>query len=112
VENLPFADESFDSAVVTLVFCSVGDPLRGLREVRRVLKPGGSLLMVEHVRAHGAIAATIQNIITPINRLVAGNCHWNRDTEKTVIEAGFQLEQRRDIGGVIVPIIILHASKA
>ncbi len=112
VENLPFADESFDSAVVTLVFCSVGDPLRGLREVRRVLKPGGSLLMVEHVRAHGAIAATIQNIITPINRLVAGNCHWNRDTEKTVIEAGFQLEQRRDIGGVIVPIILLHVSKA
>ena len=112
VENLPFANESFDSAVVTLVFCSVGDPLRGLREVRRVLKPGGSLLMVEHVRAHGAIAATMQNIITPINRLVAGNCHWNRDTEKTVIEAGFQLEQRRDIGGVIVPIIILHVSKA
>ena len=112
VENLPFADESFDSAVVTLVFCSVGDPLRGLREVRRVLKPGGSLLMVEHVRAYGAIAATIQNIITPINRLVAGNCHWNRDTEKTVIEAGFQLEQRRDIGGVIVPIILLHVSKA
>jgi ubiquinone/menaquinone biosynthesis C-methylase UbiE len=112
VENLPFADESFDSAVVTLVFCSVGDPLRGLRAVRRVLKPGGSLLMVEHVRAHGAIAATIQNIITPFNRLVAGNCHWNRDTEKTVIEAGFQLEQRRDIGGVIVPIVILHVTKA
>lgn len=111
-ENLPFADESFDSAVVTLVFCSVGDPLRGLREVRRVLKPGGSLLMVEHVRARGAIAATIQNIITPINRLVAGNCHWNRDTEKTVIEAGFQLEERRDIGGVIVPIVVLHVSKA
>src|SRR5579859_1026917 len=49
VENLPFGDESFDSAVVTLVFCSVGDPLRGLSEVRRVLKPGSPLLMVEHV---------------------------------------------------------------
>ncbi|HEY6411783.1 MAG TPA: class I SAM-dependent methyltransferase, partial [Ktedonobacteraceae bacterium] len=58
VENLPFADESFDSAVVTLVFCSVNDPLRGLSEVRRVLKPGGTLLMVEHVRARSAILAT------------------------------------------------------
>jgi ubiquinone/menaquinone biosynthesis C-methylase UbiE len=111
VENLPFADESFDSAVVTLVFCSVSDPLRGLSEVRRVLKPGSSLLMVEHVRAHGAIAATIQNIITPINKLVAGNCHWNRNTEKTVIEAGFQVEQRRDVGGFLVPMVVLQVSK-
>ncbi len=112
VEKLPFADESFDSAVVTLVFCSVGDPGRGLSEVRRVLKPGGSLLMVEHVRAHGAIAATMQNIITPFTKLLAGNCHWNRNTEKTVIEAGFQIEQRRDIGGFMMPGVILHVSKA
>jgi len=111
VENLPFADESFDSAVVTLVFCSVGDPLRGLHEVRRVLKPGGSLLMVEHVSAHGAIAASIQNIITPITRVVAGNCHWNRNTEKTVIEAGFRVEQRRDIEGFLLPFVILRGSK-
>jgi hypothetical protein len=68
--------------------------------------------MVEHVRAHGAIAATLQNIITPINRLVAGNCHWNRDTEKKVREAGFQIEQRRDIGGFLLPMVILQVSKA
>ena len=111
VENLPFADESFDSAVITLVFCSVSDPLRGLSEVRRVLKPGGALLMVEHVRAHGAIAAAMQNIITPINRIVAGNCHWNRDTEKTVSEAGFQIEQRRDIVGFLLPFVVLRAIK-
>ena len=111
VENLPFADETFDSAVVTLVFCSVGDPLRGLKEVWRVLKPGSPLLMVEHVRARGAFAVTLQNIITPINRLIAGNCHWNRDTEKTVREAGFQIEQRRDAGGFVVPFIILRAVK-
>lgn len=111
VENLPFADESFDSAVVTLVFCSVGDPLRGLKEVRRVLKPGSPLLMVEHVRAHGAIAVTLQNIVTPINRMIAGNCHWNRDTEKTVREAGFQIEERRDAGGFVVPFIVLRAVK-
>ncbi len=111
VENLPFANESFDSAVVTLVFCSVGDPLRGLREVGRVLKPGGSLLMVEHVRAHGAFAATMQNIITPINKLIAGNCHWNRDTEKMVREVGFQTERRRDIQGFLLPMVVLQVCK-
>src|SRR5579863_4590772 len=111
VENLPFADESFDSAVITLVFCSVSNPLRGLSEVRRVLKPGGALLMVEHVRAPGAIATTMQNIVTPFTRLAAGNCHWNRDTEKTVIEAGFQVEQRRDVGGFIMPVVLLHVVK-
>jgi ubiquinone/menaquinone biosynthesis C-methylase UbiE len=111
VENLPFADESFDSAVVTLVFCSVGDPLRGLGEVRRVLKPGGALLMVEHVRAHGAIVATIQNIITPMTRLMLDNCHWNRDTERTVKQAGFKIEQRRDIVWFVLPFVVLRATK-
>ncbi len=111
VESLPFADESFDCVVVTLVFCSVGDPLRGLNEVKRVLKPGGALLMVEHVRAHGTILATMQNIVTPLTRLVAGNCHWNRDTERTVKQSGFKIEQRRDISWSVLPFIMLHAVK-
>jgi len=111
VESLPFADESFDSAVVTLVFCSVDDPLRGLGEVRRVLKPGGTLLMVEHVRARGVIVATIQNIATPITRLMAGNCHWNRDTERTVKQAGFKIEQRREIAWFAMPFVVLRAAK-
>ena len=110
VENLPFPDESFESAVATLVFCSVNDPLRGLSEVRRVLKPGGMLLMVEHVRARGGIAI-MQNIVTPITRLVIGNCHWNRDTEKTVLEAGFKIEQRRDLTWYMLPFVVLCAIK-
>ncbi len=111
VENLPFADESFDSVVITLVFCSVSDPPRGLNEVRRILRSGGALLMVEHVRASGVIAATVQNIVTPITRLMAGNCHWNRNTEQTVIGAGFKIEQRREIGGFAMPVVVLHAVK-
>jgi ubiquinone/menaquinone biosynthesis C-methylase UbiE len=111
VEHLPFNDESFDSVVATLVFCSVSDPPRGLSEVRRVLKPGGALLMVEHVRARGAIAATLQNILTPFTRLTAGNCHWNRNTGQAVIDAGFTIEQRRDIKGFVLPFVVLHAVK-
>jgi ubiquinone/menaquinone biosynthesis C-methylase UbiE len=111
VEKLPFADESFESVVATLVFCSVGDPQRGLSEVHRVLKPGGTLLMIEHVRAHGTIAATMQTIITPLTRLMAGNCHWNRDTEKAVLEAGFKVEQKRSLTWSMLPFIVLRALK-
>jgi ubiquinone/menaquinone biosynthesis C-methylase UbiE len=111
-EALPYADETFDSAVATLVFCSVTDPLRGLNEIHRVLKPGGTLLLMEHVRAQGAIARLLQNMITPVNKRVAGNCHWNRDTERTVVAAGFEIQERRDLGGLLLPKIMLRAGKA
>lgn len=116
VEALPFADETFDSAVATLVFCSVTDPAHGLSEIRRVLKPGGTLLLLEHVRAQGAIASRIQDIITPLTRLMVGNCHWNRDTERAVADAGFDIQDRRDLEGALQPralqpIIILRACR-
>src|SRR5947209_9890798 len=88
VENLPFADQTFDSVVATLVFCSVTDPARGLHEIIRVLKPGGTLFMAEHVRSQKAIAARVQDMVTPLTRFTSGNCHWNRDTARTVTEAG------------------------
>ena len=110
VEHLPFADASFDSVLCTLVFCSVNDPLRGLQEIRRVLKPGGRLLMVEHVRAEGRVTAFAQDLITPFNRLMAGNCHWNRRTVQTVHEAGFQeveVEPSPQAGGLLSIVKVL-----
>jgi ubiquinone/menaquinone biosynthesis C-methylase UbiE len=112
VEALPFADETFDSAVATLVFCSVRDPMRGLSEIRRVLKPGGILLLLEHVRAQGAFAQQIQNIITPVNKRLAGNCHWNRDTERSVINADFEIESRRDVRGGVQRMIVVRARRS
>jgi len=116
VEALPFADETFDSAVATLVFCSVTDPIRGLSEIRRVLKPGCILLLIEHVRANGAFARQLQNIITPVTKRVAGNCHWNRDTARSVINADFEIEDRRDLSAImqpaaLQPMIVLRARR-
>jgi len=109
VEALPFADETFDSVLATLVFCSVTDPKRGLQEIKRVLKPGSTLLLLEHVRAQGAIAARVQDALVPVTKHLAGNCHWNRDTARTVVDAGFQVTYKRDLGGVLVPMIMLQA---
>lgn len=113
VEQLPFADEYFDCVVCTLVFCSVNDPLRGLQEIRRVLKSGGQLLMVEHVRAQGRVIAFIQDLLTPFTRLFLGNCHWNRSTEQTVYKAGFQEVEfeRRMLAGRLVPLVVLRAKR-
>jgi ubiquinone/menaquinone biosynthesis C-methylase UbiE len=80
VEALPFPDAHFDSVVATLVFCSTRDPERGQREIRRVLKPGGPLLLLEHVRTQGKSAAWVQDALVLATTRLAGNCHWNRDT--------------------------------
>ncbi len=91
-EALPFADGAFDDTVSGLVFCSVPDPLRGLGEVRRVLRPGGRLHMLEHVRSTHHLIARWQDAIQPAWTFVAGGCHPNRDTEATVRAAGFDID--------------------
>ncbi len=108
-ESLPFADETFDCALATLVLCSVNDPTGSLREIRRVLKPGGKLLLVEHVRSQGAVTGRIQDMLVPFTTRMAGNCHWNRATETTVAQAGFQIEYRRNLGGGLIPMVMLRA---
>jgi ubiquinone/menaquinone biosynthesis C-methylase UbiE len=91
-ENLPFRTATFDIVLSGLVFCSVGDPPRGLAEVKRVLRPGGQLRMLEHVRSLIPWRARLQDRIQPIWTWAAGGCHPNRDTEATVERAGFRIE--------------------
>jgi ubiquinone/menaquinone biosynthesis C-methylase UbiE len=83
-EELPFGEASFDTVVATLVLCSVADPALVLVEVARVLRPGGRFLFLEHVRAHDAGLARWQDRLTPLWKVLAGNCHPNRSTLATL----------------------------
>jgi len=91
-ESLPFPDATFDTVVSGLVFCSVPDPASGLAEVRRVLRPGGLLRMLEHVRSSRQWFARWQDIIQPAWTFIAGGCHPNRETDEEVRAAGFRIE--------------------
>ena len=91
-EALPFRGASFDTAVSSLVFCSVDDPSRGLEEVRRVLRQEGELLMLEHVRDPRPTVSCLQDTLQPLWTRLTGGCRPNRDTETVVRRAGFRID--------------------
>jgi ubiquinone/menaquinone biosynthesis C-methylase UbiE len=91
-EALPFEDSSFDTAVFTLVLCTVPDPRRALAEVARVLKPGGRLLFLEHVRSEDAGLARWQDRFEKPWRFLADGCHCNRDTVATIKASPLEVE--------------------
>jgi ubiquinone/menaquinone biosynthesis C-methylase UbiE len=94
IESLTAPDASFDAVVSSLVLCSVAAPDRALAEIHRVLRPGGRLVFIEHVAAHGEPARLRwQRRIEPLWKRVAGNCHLTRDTEAAIRAAGFEIEQ-------------------
>lgn len=111
VSALPFADATFDSVVVTLVFCSVPNPLQGLEELKRVLKPEGTFFMVEHVRSERAWVGRLQDALVPVTTRLFGNCHWNRDTARMVQEAGWVITQLRRVQGGPNLHIVLQARR-
>lgn len=87
VEALPFSGESFDAVAATFLFCSVANPQRGLAEIMRVLKPGGTLLLLEHVRSSGMTGRLMDTLASPFYRIF--DEHIARETDKLVGEAGF-----------------------
>lgn len=94
--SLPFADASFDTVVSTLVLCSVPDQGRVLAEIRRVLRPGGRLLYLEHVAADDRPRRLAwQRRIEPIWRRLLGNCHLTRYTGAEIRAAGFDVEEEQ-----------------
>lgn len=90
-QALPFPDSSFDSVVATFVFCSVPDPVQGLREAYRVLKPGGQLQLLEHVLSANPILRPVMRGVNPVVvRMMGANI--DRDTTENVAGAGFHVE--------------------
>ena len=91
-ERLPLDDGSVDTVVTTWTLCSVGDAIEALREARRVLRPGGALMFVEHGLAPDAGVRWWQDSLTPAWRRIAGGCHLNRKIDDLIGEAGFRLD--------------------
>ncbi len=91
-ERIPLANHSVDTVVSTWTLCSVENPETVLKEIRRVLKPGGQFLFVDHGTSPNLLIRIIQNILTPITKHFTGNCHLNRNIGKLVKEAGFTVQ--------------------
>jgi ubiquinone/menaquinone biosynthesis C-methylase UbiE len=96
-EPLPLEDGSFDAAIASLVLCTVPDPGRALAELRRVLKPGGELRFLEHVRSESPRKARVQEWLddSGVWPRLGGGCHCSRDTVAAIEAAGFEVERVR-----------------
>jgi ubiquinone/menaquinone biosynthesis C-methylase UbiE len=94
VTALPFADASFDTVTCTLAICTFSEPLAALREMRRVCRPGGALLLLEHVLPRDRPLARVAHAIAPLTRRAVG-CNPNRDTLALVREAGLHVDSVR-----------------
>jgi len=106
-QSLEFADDSFDAAAATFVFCSVPDPVLGLQELARVVRPGGSIFLMEHVRSTDPLMGKLMDLVNPIVRTLMGP-NINRDTVENVKRANLAILNVEDLdrGGIFK---IIHA---
>lgn len=92
-QQLPFPDDRFDAGLSTWSLCTIPDPVLALREVRRVLRPGGRFHFLEHGLSADAGVARWQHRFTPVQRRLAGGCHLDRNMSALLTEAGFQVTE-------------------
>jgi ubiquinone/menaquinone biosynthesis C-methylase UbiE len=96
-ERIPYEDRSFDTVVVTYALCTINDPAAALKEMRRVLEPGGCLIFCEHGRAPDASVRRWQRWLTPVWSKLAGGCHLDRDIPALLEQAGFRSTDMRQM---------------
>ena len=92
-EHIPLPDNSVDTVVSTWTLCSVGDPPTVLQEIRRVLKPGGKFLFMDHGASPKKVTHALQTFFTSITKHFTGNCHYDRQFGKLIPEAGLDIER-------------------
>jgi ubiquinone/menaquinone biosynthesis C-methylase UbiE len=109
-QSLPFPENRFDAAVATFVFCSVPNPVLGMREMGRVVKPGGKILFLEHMRSRNPVIGKIIDWVNPfVVRAMGANI--NRRTLENIQQAGLIIDHVEDLGaGGIFKLIIAHPS--
>jgi ubiquinone/menaquinone biosynthesis C-methylase UbiE len=116
-EALPFGDDEFDTVIATLVLCTIPDPEAALAEAARVLKPGGRMLFMEHVRAQTDRRARWQDRLNPVQNFCFGGCNLNRPTADTIAASPLAVEELRDDempkqGGPLVKPMIVGSARA
>ncbi len=107
VQNLPFNDHSFDTVVATCVFCSVPDPVAGLKEVKRVCRHDGQIILIEHVRSETLLGGMLMDLFNPIPLNIIGD-NINRKTVENVQIAGLKVIEVKNLIGRIVRLIRAH----
>lgn len=104
-QQLPFPAATFDTVLGTLVFCSIDHPEAALAEIWRVLRPGGRLILLEHVRGRTPMSRRLTDWLNPLWFAVQGTCRLNRDTATTVAAAGFRIDATSDHARGIIQVI-------
>lgn len=94
IQQMNFPDNTFDYVVSTCVFCSVPDPVKGLKGIRRVLKPNGQLVMLEHMRSEIRVVGKVLDVANPLSTFISG-VNVNRETVKNIEKAGMLVESER-----------------
>lgn len=116
-ESIPLPDESVDGVLSTLVLCSVSDPAAALAEVRRVLRPGGELVFVEHVAARrGSVLRWVQGVASPLSSRLDRGCRFDRETVASIRSSGLEVEELHEYRlpsglGFTVPFVAGRAVK-
>jgi ubiquinone/menaquinone biosynthesis C-methylase UbiE len=110
-QRMLFPDAAFDTVLATCVFCTVPDPVQGLREAKRVCRPGGRVLLLEHVRIDRLVIGGLMDLFDPLMAGLVGT-HINRRTVENVKLAGLEIERVEALKGDLIKLIVARAPRS